>query len=124
MQGVASVILFHFIFFLFGGCTIEDPQKKEIQEKNETAGATLSRNPPSVPPFLVNQNPNPIDLNAIDKIMYENLRAFGVEYSKMIPQPDKVDYERLKFLFEQSLLEKEKDTPNTNISFCVTSRKN
>ena len=116
-QGVASVILFHFIFFLFGGCTIEDPQKNEVQEKNETAGGTLGQNPPSVPPVLVNQNPNPIDLKAIDKIMYENLRAFGVEYSKMIPEPDKVDYERVKFLFEQSLLEKEKDTPEYKYQF-------
>ena len=83
-QGVATVILFHFIFFLFGGCTIEDPSKNKVQEKNETTGAPLPPKPPSVSSVLRNQNPNAIDINAIDKLMYENLRAFGVEYSKMI----------------------------------------
>ena len=116
-QGVATVILFHFIFFLFGGCTIEDPSKSKVQEKNETTGAPLPPKPPSVSSVLRNQNPNAIDINAIDKLMYENLRAFGVEYSKMIPQPDKVDYERVKFLFEQSLLEKEKATPEYKYQF-------
>jgi hypothetical protein len=72
---------------------------------------------PALPPSLAGGNSSPLDINGFDKLMEENLKEFGVEFSKMVPQPDKVDYERVKFLFQQSLLEKEKDTPEYKYQF-------
>ena len=49
--------------------------------------------------------------------MEENLREFGAEFSQVLPRPDKVDYERLKFLFQQSLLEQKPKSPENRFQF-------
>ena len=110
-QGIVSKILLNFLILFLGGCTFEDSNKNKPAEKNETAQVPLPPVPPNSPPSMAWENRNPLDLNELDRLMERNLKEFGVEFSKMIPQPDRVDYERVKFLFEQSLLEKEDDTP-------------
>ena len=110
-QGVVSKILLNILILFLGGCTFEDSNKNEPDEKNETVKAPLSPVSPPSAPSMAWENRNPLDLNELDRLMERNLKEFGVEFSKMIPQPDRVDYERVKFLFEQSLLEKENDTP-------------
>ena len=110
-QGVVCKILLGFLILFLGGCTFEDSNKNKLDEKNDTVEAPLPPVPPAHPPSLAWENRSPLDLNGLDRLMEENLREFGVEFSKMMPQPDRVDYERVKFLFEQSLLEKENDNP-------------
>jgi hypothetical protein len=110
-QGVISKILLNFLILFFVGCTFEDSNKNNLEEKNNTVQAPLPPVPPASPPSMAWENRTPLDLDGLDRLMEQNLKEFGVEFSKMIPQPDRVDYERVKFLFEQSLLEKENDAP-------------
>jgi hypothetical protein len=114
--GVVYKILLGFLIFVWGGCSLEDTNKIKL-EKNNTVEAPLPQVLPALPPALAGGNSSPLDINGFDKLMEENLKEFGVEFSKMVPQPDKVDYERVKFLFQQSLLEKEKDTPEYKYQF-------
>ena len=110
-QGVVSKILLNFLVLFLGGCTFEDSNKNKPDEKNETAQAPLPPVPPPSTPSMAWENRTSLDLDGLDRLMEQKLKEFGMEFSKMIPQPDRVDYERVKFLFEQSLLEKEDDTP-------------
>ena len=109
-QGVASKILLNILILFLIGCTFED-SKKDKAEKNDTVQAPLPPVPPPSPPSMAWENRTPLDLDGLDRLMEQNLKEFRMEFSKMIPQPDRVDYERVKFLFEQSLLEKENDAP-------------
>jgi len=59
----------------------------------------------------------PLNRTQLDSLMEENLKEFGAEFSKTLPQPDKVDYERLKFLFQQSLLDREPKSPENKFQF-------
>lgn len=110
-QCVFSKILLSFIILFFGGCTSENSSKNTLDEKNDTVQAPVPPVPPASSPSFAWENRSPLDLSELDRLMERNLKEFGVEFSKKIPQPDRVDYDRVKFLFEQSLLEKEKDTP-------------
>lgn len=112
-QYIVSKILICFLFLFFVGCNLE----VQKDEGNESVEVPTVEVPPPISTVVVKENPSPVDLNGLDKLMEQNLKEFGVEFSKMVPQPDKVDYDRLKFLFEQSLLEKEKGTPEYRFQF-------
>jgi len=110
-QGVVSKILLNILILFLIGCTFEDSEKDKLAEKNDTVQAPLPPVPTPSPPSMAWENRTSLDLDGLDRLMEQKLKEFGMEFSKMIPQPDRVDYERVKFLFEQSLLENEKDTP-------------
>ena len=113
LQDIVSKILLCFLFLVFAGCNLE----VQTEEGNDSVELPPVEVPSPLPTVVVRESPSPVDLNGLDKLMEQNLKEFGVEFSKLVPQPDKVDYERVKFLFEQSLIEKEKGPPEYRFQF-------
>ena len=54
-------------------------------------------------------------------LMEKNLKKFAAEFSTTLPQPDKVDYERLKFIFQQSLLDQKPKPLENKFQFLFDS---
>ena len=128
-KGIARVFLVPAVVatstLFWAGCPSENRSQKPSPEGNETSQSPL---PAQTPVSIVYDNTplpgHPIDPQVIDRLMEQNLREFRAELAGSIPIPDKIDYERVKFLFQQSLLESEKNSPQYKYQFlCDESEK-
>jgi hypothetical protein len=114
-EAIMTLVL---LVFSIGGCSLEDVDMQTIDTNHSDDSALPSlANPMLIPQINQVQPSVPLDRMQLDSLMEENLKEFGAEFSKMLPQPDKVDYERLQFLFQQSLLDREPKSPENKFQF-------
>ena len=114
-EAIMTLVL---LVFSIGGCSLEDVDMQTIDTNHSDDSALPSlANPMLIPQINQVQPSVPLDRMQLDSLMEENLKEFGAEFSKTLPQPDKVDYERLKFLFQQSLLDREPKSPENKFQF-------
>jgi hypothetical protein len=103
-----AIITIALLFFSNVGCSLENVDLPQV-DSNVSVDSTLAKDAESTPtlisPIDQIQTPNELDHAQIDALMEKNLKKFAAEFSTTLPQPDKVDYERLKFIFQQSLLD-------------------
>ena len=115
---IKAIMMAAFFVFFIGGCSLEEVGTQPVDTNLSDVSAVPSRAEPlPMPPMDAIQSAVPLDRRQVDALMEENLKKFGAEFSKTLPQPDKVDYERLKFLFQQSLLEQEPKPPENRFQF-------
>ena len=119
-EAIMTLVL---LVFSIGGCSLEDVDMQTIDTNHSDDSALPSLAEP-IPMSSIDQIRSSVPLNRtqLDSLMEENLKEFGAEFSKTLPQPDKVDYERLKFLFQQSLLDREPKSPENKFQFLCESR--
>ena len=106
------------LVFSIGACSLEEVDMQTVDTNLSDDSALPSLAEP-IPMSSIDQIRSSVPLNRtqLDSLMEENLKEFGAEFSKTLPQPDKVDYERLKFLFQQSLLDREPKSPENKFQF-------
>ena len=115
---VEAIVAAAFFVFFIGGCSLEEVGTLPVDTNLSDVSAVSSRAEPlPMPPTDAIQFAAPLDRKQVDALMEENLKKFGAEFSQSLPQPDKVDYERLKFLFQQSLLDQEPKPPENKFQF-------
>jgi hypothetical protein len=114
-EAIMTLVL---LVFSIGGCSLEDVDMQTV-DTNHTDDSALPSlaNPMLIPQINQVQPSVPLDRMQLDSLIEENLKEFGAEFSKTLPQPDKVDYERLQFLFQQSLLDREPKSPENKFQF-------
>lgn len=111
--------MFVVFFFLFSGCSLGD-LGDSAGESNATVITPATSASGQSPPFTF--SPESMDSRALDRLMEENLREFGLEFSKSIPQPKELDYEKVKLLFRQSLLDMKSPSQDNKFQFlCDTN---
>jgi len=115
---IEPIMMVAFLVFSIGACSLEDVATTPVDNNFSDASALPSiAEPVPILPVDPIQPPASLDRAELDSLMEENLKEFGAEFSKTLPQPDKVDYERLKFLFQQSLLDREPKFPENKFQF-------
>jgi hypothetical protein len=115
---IQAIMAIAFLVFSIGACSLEEVGMQTVDANLSDDSALPSLTEP-IPMTPIDQVRSSVPLNRtqLDSLMEENLKEFGVEFSKTLPQPDKVDYERLKFLFQQSLLDREPKSPENKFQF-------
>lgn len=105
-----AFIMIALLVFSNVGCSLEDAGLPQV-DSNVSIDATLTKEaeptPTLISPIDQIQIPNKLDHAQIDALMEKNLKKFAAEFSTTLPQPDRVDYERLKLIFQQALLDQE-----------------
>ena len=115
---VEAIMAAAFFVFFIGGCSLEEVGTLPVDTNLSDVSAVSSRAEPLPMPQMDSiQSAVPLDRKQVDALMEENLKKFGAEFTKSLPQPDKVDYERLKFLFQQSLLDQDPKPPENRFQF-------
>jgi len=108
------------------GCSLDEANLSQ-DDSNVSVDSTLVKDaeptptptpiPIPIPPIDQIQKPDQLDHAQVDALIEKNLREFGAEFSKTLPQPDPIDYERLKFIFQQSLLDQQAKNPENKFQF-------
>jgi len=104
------------------GCSLDEANLSQ-DDSNVSVDSTLVKDPEPppvpipIPPIDQIQKIDQLDHAQVDALIEKNLREFGAEFSKTLPQPDPIDYERLKFIFQQSLLDQEAKPPENKFQF-------
>ncbi|MBN37648.1 MAG: hypothetical protein CMI29_04205 [Opitutae bacterium] len=114
-EAITTIALIVFCVF---GCSIEDVAMKPVDSNfSDDSNLTSVVEPlPSLPVDPIH-SPGSLDRAELDSVLEENLKKFAAEFSKTIPKPEKVDYERLKLLFQQTLMDAEPKTPENQYQF-------
>jgi hypothetical protein len=115
---IQAIITVAFLVFSIGACSLEevDMQTVDTNLSDDSALPSLAE-PIRMSPIDQVRSSVPLNRTQLDSLMEENLKEFGAEFSKTLPRPDKVDYERLKFLFQESLLDREPKSPENKFQF-------
>ena len=115
---IEAIIAIASLVFFGGACSLEDVSMQTV-DTNLSDDPALPLPVDPMPKSQIDQIQSSVqwDRAELDSLMEENLKEFGSEFSKTLPQPDKVDYERVKFLFQQSLLEQEPKAPGNKFQF-------
>ena len=115
---IKAITMVVFLVFSIGSCALEEVGMQTVDSNlSDDSVMPSDAEPLPAPPTAPTQSAVPLDRKQLDALMEENLREFGAEFSQVLPRPDKVDYERLKFLFQQSLLEQKPKSPENRFQF-------